>query len=76
MGKAALLLAALLLAGPGLSVVVRGVGTLRGRPMVVQGRTYRGRWVTAAAFGLVAWGLAMLACAAALVWVAAGRPGG
>jgi hypothetical protein len=75
-GRATLVLGALLLAVPGLAVLVRGVGTLRGRPMVVQGRRYRGRWVTAAAIGLVGWGLAMLACAVALVWVAAGRPGG
>jgi hypothetical protein len=73
-GAAALVLAAVLLAGPGLSVLARGVGTLRGRPMVVQGIRYRGRWVAVAAAGLIAWGLAMLACAVALAWVAAGRP--
>jgi hypothetical protein len=73
-GAAVLVLAALLLAGPGLATVARGVGHLRGRPMVVQGRRYRGAWVTVAAAGLIAWGLVMLACAAALGWVAAGRP--
>jgi len=73
-GTVALVLAALLLAGPGLATVARGVGHLRGRPMVVQGRRYRGVWVTLAAWGLIAWGLVMLACAAALGWVAAGRP--
>jgi hypothetical protein len=74
MGTFALVLAALLLAGPGLATVVRGVGVLRGRPMVVQGRRYRGTWVSVASFGLIAWGLVMLGCAAALAWVAAGRP--
>jgi len=74
MGSFALVLAALLLAGPGLATVVRGIGTLRGRPMVVQGRRYRGTWVTVAALGLIAWGIVMLGCAAALAWVVAGRP--
>lgn len=77
MGRAVLVLAAVLLAGPGLSVVLRGVGTLRGRPLVVQGRRYRrGPWLRVAGVGLVAWGLAMVTAAAALAWVAAGRPGG
>jgi hypothetical protein len=74
MGTAALVLAAVLLAGPGLAVLLRGVGALRGRPMVVQGRRYRGRWVVVAALGLLTWGALMVACAGALVWVAAGRP--
>jgi hypothetical protein len=57
-------------------VVARGVGTLRGRPMVVQGVRYRGTWVKVAGVGLVGWGVAMIACAAALAWAAVARPRG
>ncbi|MFT3917247.1 MAG: hypothetical protein QM704_25115 [Anaeromyxobacteraceae bacterium] len=77
MGKVALVLAAVLLVGPGLATLARGVGTLRGRPLVVQGRSYRrGPWVTLGGVGLLAWGGLMIAFGAALLWVAAGRPGG
>lgn len=74
MGKAALLLASLLLLVPALFVVARGVGTLRGRPMIVYGKIYRGSYLRLASLGLVAWGIAMTVCAFVLGWVAVRTP--
>ncbi len=58
--RALVLLAAALLAFPGLFVTVKGLATLRRRSAVVQGRTVTGVRAVGAGLILVAWGLGML----------------
>ena len=67
--RALVLLAAGLLAFPGLFVTVKGLATIRRRSAVVQGRTVTGAAAIAAGLILVAWGLGMVGFAA-LVLVA------
>lgn len=62
--RALVLLAAGLLALPGLFVTAKGVATLRRRTAVVQGKTVTGARAVGAGTILVAWGLGMLGFAA------------
>ncbi len=64
MARALLLLAAGLLAIPGLFVAVKGLATIRRRSAVVQGRTVTGAAAIGAGLILVAWGAGMLGFAA------------
>jgi hypothetical protein len=59
--RALLLLAAGLLAIPGLWVTLKGIAAIRRRSAVVQGRTVTGARALGAGLVLVAWGAAMLA---------------
>ncbi len=61
MARALVLLAAALLAIPGLWVTVKGLATIRRRTAVVQGRTVTGGRAVGAGLVLVAWGVGMLA---------------
>jgi hypothetical protein len=58
--RALVLLAAGLLALPGLFVTVKGLATLRRRSAVVQGKTVTGARAAGAGAILVVWGLGML----------------
>ncbi len=58
--RALVLLAAALLALPGLFVVAKGLATLRRGSAVVQGRTVTGGRAVGAGLILVLWGLGML----------------
>jgi hypothetical protein len=58
--RALVLLAAALLALPGLWVTVKGLATLRRGSAVVQGRTVTGARALGAGLILVAWGVGML----------------
>jgi hypothetical protein len=58
--RALVLLAAALLALPGLWVTVKGLATLQRRRAVVQGKTVTGARALGAGLILVAWGLGML----------------
>ena len=58
--RALVLLAAALLAVPGLFVAVKGLATIRRGSAVVQGRTVTGARAVGAGLILVAWGLGML----------------
>jgi hypothetical protein len=58
--RALVLLAAALLALPGIWVTVKGLATLRRGSAVVQGRTVTGVRALGAGVVLVAWGLGML----------------
>jgi hypothetical protein len=58
--RALVLLAAALLALPGLFVTVKGLSTIRRGSAVVQGRTVTGARAVGAGAILVAWGLGML----------------
>ncbi len=64
MARALLLLAAGLLAVPGLFVAVKGLAAIRRRSAVVQGRTVTGAVAIGAGLVLVAWGAGMLGFAA------------
>ncbi len=64
MARALLLLAAGLLAVPGLFVAVKGFAAIRRRSAVVQGRTVTGAAAMGAGLILVAWGAGMLGFAA------------
>jgi hypothetical protein len=70
--RALLLLAAVLLAVPGLFVGAKGLAAIRRRSAVIQGRTVTGGRAVAAGLVLVGWAAGMLAFAA-LVLVAFGR---
>lgn len=72
MARALVLLAAALLALPGLFVVVKGLATMRRRSAVVQGRTVTGARAVGAGLVLVLWGAGMLGFSA-LVIAAKGR---
>lgn len=58
--RALLLLAAALLAVPGVFVVAKGAAAIRRRSAVVQGRAVRGPAAIGAGLILVAWGAGML----------------
>jgi hypothetical protein len=60
MARALLLLAAGLLAFPGIFVSVKGLATIRRRSAVVQGKTVTGAAAVAAGLVLLAWGAGML----------------
>lgn len=60
MARALLLLAAGLLAFPGIFVAVKGLAAIRRRSTVVQGKTVTGRTAVGAGLVLLAWGAAML----------------
>jgi hypothetical protein len=62
--RALVLLAAALLALPGLFVTVKGLAAIRRRSAIVQGRTVTGARAVGAGAILVAWGLGMLGFAA------------
>jgi len=62
--RALLLLAAALLAVPGLFVAVKGFATIRRRSAVVQGKTVTGAAAIGAGLILVAWSVGMLGFAA------------
>ncbi len=67
MARALVLLAAALLAVPGLFVVAKGLATLRRRSAVVQGRTVTGVAAIGAGLVLVAWGVGMLGFSALVI---------
>jgi hypothetical protein len=67
MSRALLLLAAGLLAFPGLFVSVKGIATIRRRSAVVQGKTVTGGAAVAAGLVLLAWGVGMLGFAVAVL---------
>ncbi len=67
MARALLLLAAALLALPGLFVVVKGLATMRRRHAVVQGRTVTGARAIGAGLVLVLWGAGMLGFSALVI---------
>ena len=71
--RALVLLAAGLLALPGLYVTVKGLATIRRRSAVVQGRTVTGARALGAGAILVLWGLGMLGFSV-LVLLAKSRP--
>ncbi|HEX9306593.1 MAG TPA: hypothetical protein VF894_03825 [Anaeromyxobacter sp.] len=73
MARALLLLAAGLLAGPGLFVAVKGLAAIRRRSAVVQGRTVKGAAAIVAGLVLVGWGLGMLAFSALVIAAQRGR---
>jgi hypothetical protein len=64
MARALLLLAAALLAVPGVFVGAKGLAAIRRRSAVVQGRTVTGGAAVAAGLVLLGWGAGMLAFAA------------
>lgn len=72
MARALLLLAAVLLAVPGLFVGAKGLAALRRRSAVIQGRTVTGGRAIAAGLVLVGWAVGMLAFSV-LVLLAQGR---
>lgn len=61
------LLAAALLALPGVWVVVKGLATIRRGSAVVQGKTVTGARAVGAGLILVAWGVGMLGFAALVI---------
>ena len=65
--RALVLLAAALLAVPGLFVTVKGLATIRRRNAVVQGRTVTGARAVGAGAVLIAWGLGMLGFAVLVI---------
>jgi hypothetical protein len=65
--RALVLLAAALLAIPGLWVSVKGLATLRRRTAVIQGRTVSGARAVGAGLVLLAWGLGMLVFSALVI---------
>jgi hypothetical protein len=67
MARALLLLAAALLALPGLFVVAKGLATMRRRHAVVQGRTVTGARAIGAGLVLVLWGAGMLGFSALVI---------
>lgn len=67
MARALVLLAAALLAIPGLWVSVKGLATLRRRTAVIQGRTVSGARAVGAGLVLLAWGLGMLTFSALVI---------
>ncbi len=67
MARALVLLAAGLLAVPGLFVGAKGIAAVRRRTIVVQGRPVEGRPAQVAGAVLVAYGAGMLGVAALLV---------
>ncbi len=67
MARALVLLAAALLALPGLFVVVKGLATMRRRSAVVQGRTVTGARAIGAGLVLVLWGAGMLGFSALVI---------
>ncbi len=73
MARALVLLAALLLAVPGVFVAVKGLAAVRRRTLVVQGRAVDGARARGAGLVLVAYGAAMIAIAAALLAAVAAR---
>lgn len=72
MARALVLLAAGLLAVPGLFVLAKGVATVRRRSAVIQGKTVTGLAAVGAGVILVAWGVGMIGFSA-LVIAAQGR---
>lgn len=73
MARALVLLAALLLAVPGLFVGAKGIAAVRRRTIVVQGRPVEGRPARVAGAVLVAYGAAMVGIAAVLVFALLAR---
>jgi hypothetical protein len=73
MARSLLLLAAGLLAFPGLFVAVKGIATLRRRSVVVQGRTVTGAGAVGAGLVLLAWGAGMLLFAVLVLVAQRGR---
>jgi hypothetical protein len=71
--RALLLLAAVLLAVPGVFVGAKGIATIRRRSAVVQGKTVRGAAAIAAGLILVAWSVGMLGFAALVLVAQRGR---
>jgi hypothetical protein len=67
MARALVLLAALLLALPGLFVAAKGIAAMRRRSIVVQGRPMEGRPARAAGLVLALYGAVMVGIAAVLV---------
>lgn len=67
MARALVLLAAALLALPGVWVTLKGLATLRRGSAVVQGRTVTGPRAVGAGLVLVAWGLGMLGFSALVI---------
>ncbi len=67
MARALVLVAAALLAIPGLWVSVKGLATLRRRTAVIQGRTVSGARAVGAGLVLLAWGLGMLVFSALVI---------
>jgi hypothetical protein len=67
MARALLLLAAGLLAFPGLFIAAKGLATIRRRSAVVQGKPVTGAGAVGAGLILVAWGLAMVGFAAVVI---------
>lgn len=65
--RALVLLAAALLALPGLWVTVKGLATIRRGSAVVQGKTVTGLRAAGAGLILVAWGLGMLGFAVLII---------
>jgi hypothetical protein len=73
MARALLVLAAVLLAVPGLFIVAKGVAALRRQRIYVQGRDVEGARARTAGAMLVAYGLGMVALGAVLAAFAATR---
>jgi hypothetical protein len=73
MSRALLLLAAGLLAFPGIFVSVKGLATIRRRSAVVQGKTVTGAAAVAAGLVLLAWGAGMLGFAVLVLVLQRGR---
>jgi hypothetical protein len=73
LARALVLLAAGLLALPGLYVTLRGLATIRRGSAVVQGRTVTGARALGAGVVLVAWGLGMLLFSALVIAAKAPR---
>ncbi len=73
MARALLVLAALLLAVPGVFVGAKGVASVRTRSAVVQGRTVTGAGAVGAGLVLLGWAAAMIAVGAVVLAAALRR---
>ncbi len=73
MARALLLVAAALLAVPGVFVTLKGLATIRRGSAVVQGHTVTGARALGAGLVLVLWGLGMLGFAALVIAAKARR---